>query len=122
MGFERLGRLPSSRVVVSVEKVRQVNHKDRRRAMNEVCNILGLLYGACVLILLYDLYMRCGDSRFVPRLLKVDQKLHRLRLCRDQQDPAKRTETLFGSTYGRRTLGLCRDPGTKEQSPLWKSQ
>ena len=52
MGFERLVRLPSSRVVVSVEKVRQVNHKDRRRAMNEVCNILGLLYGACALTLL----------------------------------------------------------------------
>lgn len=45
MGFERLGRPPSSRVVaVSVEKVRQVNHKDRRRAMNEVYNILDLLY------------------------------------------------------------------------------
>jgi hypothetical protein len=65
--------------------------------------------------------MRRGDSRFVSRL-NVDQKLRRLRLCRDQQDPAKRTETHFGSTYGRKTLGLRRDPGTKEQSPLWESQ
>jgi len=42
VGFERLVRPPSSRVIVSLEKVRPVNHKDRRRAMNEVYNILGL--------------------------------------------------------------------------------
>jgi hypothetical protein len=48
--------------------------------------------------------MRRGDSRFIPRLPNVDQKLRRLRLCRDCQDPTKRTETHFGSTYSRRTL------------------
>jgi len=58
----------------------------------------------------------------VHRLLNVDQKLRRLRLCRDRQDLAERTETHFDGTYGRRTLNLCRDPGTKKQSPLWKSQ
>ena len=60
------------------EKVHQIIRKDRRLTIDEVGMLLGISHGTCHTILTEDLKMRRVASKFVPRLLSVDQKQQRL--------------------------------------------
>jgi len=57
-----------------IERVRQIICKDSRRTIDEVSTLVGISHGTCHKILTEDLKMRRIASKFVPRLLSVDQK------------------------------------------------
>ena len=57
-----------------IERVRQIIHENRRRTTDEVSMLVGISHGTCHKILREDLKMRHVTSKFVPRLLSVDQK------------------------------------------------
>jgi len=75
---ERSGRPVSSSTPEMIERVRQIIHEDRRRTVNEVSMLVGISHGTCHKILTEDLKMQRVTSKFVPRLLSVDQKQQRL--------------------------------------------
>jgi len=54
--------------------VRQIIRKDRRRTIDEVSMLVGISHGSCHKILTEGLKRRRVASKFVPRLLSVDQK------------------------------------------------
>jgi len=66
-----------------IERVRQIIREDRRRTIDEVSMLVGIIHGTCHKILTEDLKMRRVTSKFVSRLLSVDQKQQRLDVCLD---------------------------------------
>ena len=60
-----------------IERVRQIIREDRRRTIDEVSMLVGNRHGTCHNILTEGLKMRRVASKFVPRLLSVDQKKQR---------------------------------------------
>ena len=69
-----------------IERVRQIIREDRRRTIGEVSKLVGISHGTCHKILRDDLKMRRVASKFVPRLLCVDQKQQRLDVCLDLKE------------------------------------
>jgi len=69
---ERSGWPVSSSTPEMIEWERQIIRKDRRRTSDEVSMLLGISHGTCHKILTEDLKMRRVTSKFVPRLLIVD--------------------------------------------------
>ena len=57
-----------------IERVRHIIREDRRRTIDEVSMLVGISHGTCHKILTEDLKMRYVASKFMPRLLSVDQK------------------------------------------------
>ena len=70
---ERSGRPVSSSTPEIIEIVRLIR-EDRRRTTDEVSMLMGISHGTCHKSLTEDLKMRRVASKFVPRLLSVDQK------------------------------------------------
>ena len=66
-----------------IERVHQIIREDRRRTIDEVSMLMEISHGTCHKILTEDLKMRRVASKFVPRLLSVDQKQQRLEVCLD---------------------------------------
>ena len=71
-----------------IEGVCQIIREDRRRSIDEVGKLVGFSHGTCHKILTGDLKMRRAASKFVPRLLSVDQKQQRLDVCLDLKENA----------------------------------
>jgi hypothetical protein len=71
---EHSGRPSTSKTIKSVEKIRELTHKDRRRTIHELADTTGISYGVCQGILRENLNMRHIAAKFVPRLLINDQK------------------------------------------------
>ena len=71
---ERSNRPVSSSTPEMIERVCQIIHEDRCRTNDEVSMVVGISQGTCYKILIEDLKMRHVASKFVPRLLSVDQK------------------------------------------------
>jgi hypothetical protein len=69
--FPHSGCPSSSETDENVEKVHKVIHKERKCTINNVYNILGLLYGACQHILTEDLNI---TGKLVSRLPKDNVK------------------------------------------------
>ena len=70
---KRSGRPLSSSTPEMIERVRQIVREDRR-TIDEVSMLVGISHGTCHKILTEDLKMRRVASKFVSRLLSVDQK------------------------------------------------
>ena len=68
---ELSGRPVSSSTPEMIERVRQIIREDRRRTIDEVSRLVGIIHGTCHKILT-DLKMRRVASKFMPRLLSVD--------------------------------------------------
>ena len=85
---ERSGRPVSSTMTEMIERVQQIIPEDRRRTIDEVSMLVGIRRGNCHKILTEDLKMRRVASKFVARLLSVDQKQQRLDDCLDLKENA----------------------------------
>ena len=83
---ERSGRPMSSSTQAMIERVHQIICEDRRHTIDEVTLLVGISHGTCHKILTEDLKMRRVASKFVPRLLNVDQKQQRLDVCVDLKE------------------------------------
>jgi len=84
---ERSGRPVSSSMSEMIERVHQIIRKDRR-TIDEVSMLGGISHGTCHKILTEDLKMQCVVSKFVPRLLSVNQKQQQLDVCLDLKENA----------------------------------
>ena len=58
--------------------MRQIIHEDHHHTTDEVSMLVGISHGTCEKILTEDLKMQHATSKFVPRLLSVNQKQHDL--------------------------------------------
>jgi len=117
-----LGRPSTSCSDENVEKIRQKVNEDRQYTIDEISEALGVSWSSCQQILTMDLNMRCVAAKFVPRLLKQEQKNTRLTLCHDlknqiESDPNFLSKVITGDEswcYGY-------DPETKQASSQWKT-
>ena len=105
-----------------IERVRQIIREDRRHTIDEVSMLVGISHGTCHKILTDDLKKRRLASKFVPRLLSVDQKQQRLDVCLDLKESAANDPIFLSNVItGDETWVYVYDPETKAQSSQWKS-
>jgi len=105
-----------------IEIVQHIIHEDRCRTNDEVSMLVGTINGTCHKILTEDLKMQCITSKFVPRLLCVNQKQQRLDICFDlKENAANDPSFLLNVITGDETWVYAYDPETKTQSSQWKS-
>ena len=83
---ESSGRSVSSSTPEIIYRVPQIIREDRRRTIDEVSMLVGISHRTSHKILTEDLKMRRVASKFVPRLLSVDQKQQRLDVCLDLKE------------------------------------
>jgi len=74
----RSGRPSAYRNDENLDKVRNAINADRRRTIDEICEITGLSWSSCQRTLTEDLNMKHVSAKFVPRLLTEDKKNNRL--------------------------------------------
>jgi hypothetical protein len=79
---------------------------------------MGIGYGACQHILIAELDMHCGTTKFVPMFLTADQKHIWEELCQIASDDAT---FLFRVINCDGSWIYSYDPETKQQSSQWKS-
>jgi len=105
-----------------IEIVRQIIREDCRRTIDEVSMLVGISHGTYHKILTEDLKMRRVASKFVPRLLSVDQKQHRIDVCLDLKENAANDPSFLSNVItGDKTWVYAYDLETKTQSSQWKS-
>jgi len=106
-----------------IERVRQIICEDRRHStIDEVSMLVGISHGTCHKILTEDLKMQHVTSKFVPRLLSVDQKQQQLDFCLDLKENATNNPSfLLNIILGDETWVYIYDPETKTQCSQWKS-
>ena len=71
-----------------IERLHHIIHEDRCHTIDEVSMLVGISHGTCHKILTEDLKMQCVASKFVPKLLSVNQKQQRLDVCLDLKENA----------------------------------
>jgi len=103
-----------------VETVRRLGHEDRRRTINDIAAILNVSYGTAQTILTCDLNMRRVAAKFVPRLLTLKQKEHRVAICQELRqlaldDPSFMSRVITGDW---RLLPLPEDEAAAKGLPL----
>ena len=119
---ERSGRPVSSSMPEMIERVHQIIREDRRLAIDDVSMLVGISHGTYHKILTEDLKMRRVTSKFMPRLLSVEQKQQRLDVCLDlKRNAANDPSFLSNVITGGETWVYAYDPETKTQSSQWKS-
>ena len=119
---ERSGRPVSSSTPEMIERVRKIIREDRRHTMDEVSMLVGISHGTCHKILTEDLKMQRVASKFVPRLLSVDQNQQRLDVCLDLKENATNDPSFLSNVItGDETWVYTYDPETITQSSQWKS-
>jgi len=100
-----------------IERVRQIIHEDHCLTIDEVSMLVGISHGTCHKILTEDLKTRRVASKFIPRLLSVDQKQQRLDVCLDlKENTANDPSFLLNVITGDETWIYAYDPETKTQS------
>ena len=105
-----------------IERVRQIIREDRRRTIDEVSMLVGISHGTRHRIFTEDMKVRRVASKFVPRLLSVDQKQQRLDVCLDlKENAANDPSFLWNVITGDETWVYAYDPETKTQSSLCES-
>jgi hypothetical protein len=81
---ERFGRPVSGSTPEMIVRERQIIREDRRHSIDDVSMPVGISHGTCHKIL----KMRPVASKFMPRLLSVNQKQQRLDICLDLKENA----------------------------------
>ena len=113
---ESSGRPVSSSTPEMIERVRQII-REGRRTIDEVSMLVGISYGTYHKMLTEDLKMRHVASKFMPRLLSVDQKQQRLDVCLDLKRNAANDPSLLSNVItGDETWVYAYDPETKTKS------
>jgi len=118
---ERSGQPVSSSTPEMIERVHQIIHEDCHRTTDEVSRLVGISHGTCHKILTEDLKMRRVASKFVPRLLSVDQKQQQLHVCLDLKENAANDPSFLRNVItDDETWVYAYNPQTKTQSSQWK--
>jgi hypothetical protein len=81
------GKPISSTTPDTVARLQQLVHEDRRQTIQDQANEIGIRYGTCQQILTAELGIRVA-TKFVPRILTVDQKQQRISVCEELRQVA----------------------------------
>ena len=116
------GRPSTSRTDENIKKIRDAIVFDRRRTIDELEALTGVLWRSCQRILTEELHMKRVAAKFVPLLLSEGQRANRLDVCREMKDQLK-TDPAFLSKIITGDEPWCYgyDPETKQQSIQRKS-
>jgi len=118
---EHSGRPVCSSTPEMIERVCQIIHEDRHHTIDEASMLVGISHGTCHKTLTEDLKMQRVTSKFMPRLLSVDQKQQRLDVCLHLKENANDPSFLSNVITGDETWVYAYDPETETQSSQWKS-
>jgi len=117
----RSGRLSTSRNDELIDQVWTLVMQDRRVTVRENAKEMGISTGSVHSILTDDLAMRRVSAKFVPKLLKIEQKQLSLEVSMDMLDYANSDpEFLNIVTTCNESWVYGYDPETKAQSTQWK--
>jgi DNA-binding transcriptional ArsR family regulator len=83
---ERSGRPSTSKTTENVEKIRELIHEERRRTIHELADTYGISYGDFQEILSENLNMRRTAAKFVPQILRNDQKQWRVNMWLERNE------------------------------------
>lgn len=118
----RSGRPSTSRNESNVNLIREKIYQDRRLTVRELATETGLSQGSVHSILTEDLRMRRVVAKFVPKLLTVDQKANRVRICTEWKEFQEADSDFIHSIItGDESWVYGYDPETKLQSSQWRS-
>jgi len=83
---------------------------------------MGVSWSSCQRILTVDLNMRCVAAKFVPCLLKQEQKNTRLTLCQDLKNQIESDPNFLSKVItGNKSWCYGYDPETKQVLSQWKT-
>ena len=77
----RWGRPATSRSDENVDKINAFIREDRRRTIDQLCEMSGISWSSIQRILSEDSHMGRVAAKFVPRLLTGEQRERRLQAC-----------------------------------------
>ena len=119
---ERSGRPSTSTIREKSEKIERIVHQNRRVTISEIADVVNVSFGSVQAILMSDLNMHRVAAKFVPRLLTLEWKQHRVEVCEDLVQHA-RVHPIFMSRMitGDDSWVYGYDPETKQQSSEFKS-
>ena len=102
--------------------MREIIRADRRLTIREVAEEVRIAFGTRQKILTEDLRMRRVTAKFVPRLLKAEQKDDRMSICTDLRDRAQNDPNFMSSVItGDECWVYGYDPETKQMSSQWST-
>ena len=94
---ERSGHPSTSKTQENVERVSEIIRSNRRLTIREIFDILNISYGSVRNILTTDLNMRRVRTKFVPRVLTVEQKQDHLSISLELRDRAASESSCLGN-------------------------
>jgi len=104
-----------------IAKVRTVVRNNRKLTVRGIVDDCGISAGSCDAILTDDLHTKRVCAKFVPRLLTDDQREQRQTIARDLFEcSCEDVQFLKNTVTGYESWVCGYDPGTKQQSSLWK--
>ena len=116
----RSGRPSTSRNDEVIDQVQTLVMQDRRVTIRELAEEMGISIGSAHSILREDLAMRRVSSKFVPKLLTMEQKQLRLEVSQDMLDCANGDPDFLNTVItGDESWVYVYDPETKVQSSQW---
>nr|CAI5823570.1 unnamed protein product [Callosobruchus analis] len=95
----RSGRPSTSRTDENVKTINALVREDRRRTIDQLCEMSGISWSSVQRILSEDLHMRRVAAKFVPRLLTGEQRERRLQHVLSFKISSKKTRIFFQSNY-----------------------
>ena len=91
----RSGRPATSRSDENVDKINALIREDRRRTIDQLCEMSGISWSLIHRILSEDLHIGRVAAKFVPRLPTGEQRERRLQACFELQNRLKEDPDFF---------------------------
>ena len=118
----RSGRPATSRSDENVDKINTLIREDRRRTIDQLCEMSGISWSSIQRIFSEDLHMGRVAAKFAPRLLPGEQRERRLQACFEFQNQLKEDPVFFPKVItGDESWCYGYDPETKQQSSQFKA-
>ena len=118
----RSGRPLASRNYDSVTRAREIIRVNRRSTVREISAEVGMSYGTCQAILREDLNMRRVSAKFVPHVVTIEHKEHRMSVVNNPLQEAETDQNFMeGIIRGDGAWVYGYEPATKRQSWQWKA-
>jgi [histone H3]-lysine36 N-dimethyltransferase SETMAR len=119
---DRTGRPATARTDVNIKAVQDTVRKDRRQTVREIAEIVGISYGTCQAILTENLNMQRVCQHIVPKMLTLDQRDERMRICGELIAAADSDDNFIKTIItGDETWCYLYDPQPRRSSTCWKS-
>ena len=104
-----------------IAKIRTIVRNNRKLTVREIADDCGISVGFCDANLTDDLHMKRVCAKFVPLLLKDDQREQRQTIARDLfERSCEDVQFLKNNVIGNESWVYGCGPKTKQQSSQWK--